>query len=94
MLVSDFVRAAVVFSLQNWLAETPEQRRKATTPGYFGVGMSCALLLLIIFLPIPAGEADSVAVLAVIVTYIPLFLPPQQMGTIPTDTTAPRAIPI
>jgi hypothetical protein len=34
-------RVAVVFSLQSWLAETPEQAKTATTPGYFSVGMAC-----------------------------------------------------
>ena len=33
-------RASLLFSLQNWLAETPEQSRKAGTPAYVGVGMS------------------------------------------------------
>ena len=33
-------RASLVFSLQNWLAETPEQNRKAGTPAYVGVGMA------------------------------------------------------
>ena len=32
-------RASVVFAVQTWLAETPEQRRTASTPGYFSVGM-------------------------------------------------------
>lgn len=33
-------RVSLVFSLQNWLAETPEQNRKAGTPAYVGVGMA------------------------------------------------------
>ena len=33
-------RVAVVFAVQSWLAETPEQRRNSTTPAYFTVGMS------------------------------------------------------
>lgn len=33
-------RVAVVFAIQSWLAETPEQRRNSTTPAYFTVGMS------------------------------------------------------
>ncbi|OCL06093.1 translation initiation factor SU [Glonium stellatum] len=32
--------AVIVFALQSWLAETPEQKRTATTPGYFSVGMA------------------------------------------------------
>lgn len=35
-----FNRASLVFSLQNWLAETPEQSRKVGTPAYVGVGMA------------------------------------------------------
>ncbi|KAK5172478.1 hypothetical protein LTR04_002404 [Oleoguttula sp. CCFEE 6159] len=31
---------AVVFALQTWLAETPEQKKKASSPAYFGVGMA------------------------------------------------------
>lgn len=34
-------RASLVFSLQTWLAETPEQTRSAGTPGYLSVGMAC-----------------------------------------------------
>lgn len=35
------IRVSFVFSLQTWLAETPEQKRNATTPGYMSVFMSC-----------------------------------------------------
>ena len=35
-----------MFSLQTWLAETPEQARKGGTPGYISVGMACKILLL------------------------------------------------
>ncbi|KAF1841448.1 SUI1-domain-containing protein [Cucurbitaria berberidis CBS 394.84] len=31
---------AVVFAIQSWLAETPEQKRTASTPAYLQVGMS------------------------------------------------------
>merc|ERR1711964_239225 len=31
---------AVVFTIQSWLAETPEQKKTSTTPAYFQVGMS------------------------------------------------------
>lgn len=33
-------RVAVVFAIQSWLAETPEQAKTASTPAYFQVGMS------------------------------------------------------
>jgi hypothetical protein len=31
----------LVFALQNWLAESPEQKRTASTPAYMSVFMSC-----------------------------------------------------
>ncbi|KAK5003952.1 hypothetical protein LTR28_009528, partial [Elasticomyces elasticus] len=33
-------RTAVVFALQSWLAESPEQKRTASAPAYFSVGMA------------------------------------------------------
>ena len=33
-------RTSLVFSLQTWLAETPEQQKNATTPGYLSVIMA------------------------------------------------------
>lgn len=33
-------RVSVVFSVQSWLAETPEQKKTTTTPAYFSVGMA------------------------------------------------------
>ncbi|CAI6335822.1 unnamed protein product [Periconia digitata] len=32
---------AVVFAIQSWLAESPEQAKTSGTPAYFSVGMSC-----------------------------------------------------
>ncbi|KAJ9236474.1 hypothetical protein DTO169E5_5746 [Paecilomyces variotii] len=46
---------SLVFSLQTWLAESPEQRKTASTPTYMSVFMS---------------------LMALVVTYFPLFLPP------------------
>ncbi|KAF2802976.1 translation initiation factor SU [Mytilinidion resinicola] len=46
---------AVVFSLQSWLAETPEQAQTATTPGYFSVGMAFMSLMVVN----PFAEADE-----------------------------------
>ncbi|KAK8230370.1 translation initiation factor SUI1 [Phyllosticta capitalensis] len=37
--------AAVIFALQTWLAETPESKSAASTPGIFSVGMSFMSLL-------------------------------------------------
>ena len=92
-------RASVVLSLQNWLAETPEQKRKASTPGYFSVGMACTSYCSaasVAFLDfwgsplIPSFVGPSV--MAVAVTYLPLFLPPQP-GTASTQTEAPPVVP-
>ena len=45
----DFVlmlsRASLVFAVQTWLAETPDQAKKAGTPSYLSVGMSGRLTL-------------------------------------------------
>lgn len=38
---------AVIFALQTWLAETPEQKKKASTPGYFSVLMAFMSLLVV-----------------------------------------------
>lgn len=38
--VLTFIRAAVVFAVQSWLAETPESKKTSTTPGIFSVGMA------------------------------------------------------
>jgi hypothetical protein len=38
-------RVAVVFAIQAWLAETPEQKKTSSTPAYFQVGMSGKNLL-------------------------------------------------
>ena len=35
----------MVYSLQNWLGESENQKKAATTPGYFNVGMACKFLL-------------------------------------------------
>lgn len=39
-LVLTSSRVAVVFAIQAWLAETPEQKKTSSTPAYFQVGMS------------------------------------------------------
>ncbi|KAF1365719.1 translation initiation factor SU [Lizonia empirigonia] len=38
---------SVVFSVQSWLAETPEQKKTSTTPAYFSVGMALMSLLVL-----------------------------------------------
>ncbi|KAJ5780986.1 hypothetical protein N7457_006146 [Penicillium paradoxum] len=32
---------SIVFSLQSWLGESPEQKKNASTPAYMSVLMSC-----------------------------------------------------
>ncbi|KAF2228784.1 hypothetical protein EV356DRAFT_494908 [Viridothelium virens] len=65
---------SVIIALQAWLAETPEQKKTATTPTYFSVGM---------------------ALMATMVSYMPLFLPPQsgRQGGATTGTGAPPPAP-
>jgi len=36
-------RVSFVFSLQNWLGETEDQKSSSSTPAYMSVFMSCAL---------------------------------------------------
>jgi hypothetical protein len=38
-------RAALVFSVQNWLGESEDSKKKAATSGIFSVGMSGMFLL-------------------------------------------------
>ena len=35
---------ALIMALQGWLAETPDQKKTSSTPGYFGVGMALMAL--------------------------------------------------
>ncbi|KAI9860018.1 MAG: hypothetical protein M1813_006365 [Trichoglossum hirsutum] len=62
---------AVVFALQNWLAEPSAQKSAGKTPAYFSVGM---------------------AIMSLVVAYMPLFLPPQP-GRMGTETRAPAPAP-
>ncbi|KAK7624006.1 hypothetical protein IWX50DRAFT_31836 [Phyllosticta citricarpa] len=55
---------AVIFALQTWLAETPETKSAASTPGIFTVGMSFMSLLVVssylpLFLPPPPVRAGA-----------------------------------
>ncbi|KAF2105833.1 hypothetical protein BDV96DRAFT_508835 [Lophiotrema nucula] len=53
---------AVVFAMQSWLAETPEQKKTASTPAYFSVGMSFMSLIvgyMPLFLPPQPGRAGA-----------------------------------
>ncbi|KAF1982841.1 hypothetical protein K402DRAFT_397175 [Aulographum hederae CBS 113979] len=42
---------AIVFSVQSWLAETPESKKTASTPGYFSVGMA-VMSLFVAYMPL------------------------------------------
>ncbi|KAL6151087.1 hypothetical protein ACJQWK_11018 [Exserohilum turcicum] len=56
---------SVVFAIQAWLAETPEQQKTSSTPAYFQVGMSIMSLVVTyssFFLPPPPvrpGQASG-----------------------------------
>ena len=66
-------RAAVVFSIQNWLGESEDTQKSSSTPGYFSVGMS---------------------LMSLIVTYLPMFLPPPPGAqSVATGTEAAAPIP-
>ncbi|KAL1796950.1 hypothetical protein ACET3X_005490 [Alternaria dauci] len=58
-------KVAVVFAIQSWLAETPDQRRTSSTPAYYQVGMSAMSLVVSyssLFLPPPPvrpGQASG-----------------------------------
>ena len=54
-------RASLVFAVQTWLAETPDQAKKAGTPSYLSVGMSGRLTLRQLAINQDRGEtmADS-----------------------------------
>ncbi|KAJ5233686.1 uncharacterized protein N7469_005452 [Penicillium citrinum] len=56
-----------VFSLQSWLAESPDQKKNASTPAYMSVLMS---------------------LMALVVTYFPIFLPPQAQGGVAAPAPA------
>lgn len=61
-------RASFVFALQTYLAETPEQARKASTPSYISVGMACECAVLI---AATVSRADQSIGLALVVVCSP-----------------------
>ncbi|QUC20082.1 uncharacterized protein UV8b_04323 [Ustilaginoidea virens] len=64
--------AAVVFTVQNWLGESEDAKKKSSTPGVFSVLMS---------------------VMALGVTYMPLFLPPNRGPAGGSRTEPPAPVP-
>ncbi|KAL1611645.1 hypothetical protein SLS59_000364 [Nothophoma quercina] len=86
---------SVVYSIQSWLAETPDQKSKTTTPAYFSVGMarksdvsSCRkCLTLVLEMTILTDSVPQ--------SYSSLILPPPP-GSVGTGTgtqAAPAAAP-
>ncbi|KAK3073631.1 hypothetical protein LTS18_011843 [Coniosporium uncinatum] len=54
---------SVLFAIQSYLAETPEQKETSSTPGYFGVLMSfmaVGVAYMPLFLPPPGGRGGGV----------------------------------
>ncbi|KAK2804549.1 hypothetical protein FQN51_001750 [Onygenales sp. PD_10] len=54
--------ASVTFSLQNWMAETPEQKKTTSSPGYLSVLMSLMAVLVAeryIHASIPAADSEG-----------------------------------
>jgi hypothetical protein len=79
---------AVIFAVQNWLSETPESAKAASTPGYMTVGMarmSASILCMSINL------LTLYAVMSTAVAYLPLFMPPVSAPGMGSGTEAPAA---
>ncbi|KAK0509893.1 hypothetical protein JMJ35_007287 [Cladonia borealis] len=82
--------AAFVFAVQTWLAQTPEQAKKAGTPGYLSAAMACEPSM-----PNPYSSATNVScglVLGLGTTYLPMFMPPPA-ARLATGTEAPPVAP-
>ncbi|EAW09217.1 uncharacterized protein ACLA_034200 [Aspergillus clavatus NRRL 1] len=91
---------SLVFSLQSWLGETPDQKKSASTPAYMSVLMSLMALVVVRYRYIPT-------ILSIIVeypsrricsttnpaqTYFPIFMPPPAArGT--AAAAAPSPVP-
>ena len=68
MLLQIFTRnkiigwTSVLFSMQQWLSETPAQKETASQPAYFGVGMSLlavGVAYMPLFLPPQMGKGGA-----------------------------------
>lgn len=85
-------RASVVFSVQTWLGESEETKKSSATPGYFSVGMSGT------FPSRSCGPGWQTAngratVMALAVTYLPMFLPPPVQRGAATGTGPAAPVP-
>ncbi|KKY28954.1 hypothetical protein UCDDS831_g00039 [Diplodia seriata] len=83
---------AVIFALQTWLAETPEQKKKASTPGYFSVMM--AFMSLLVVRRTLKARCMKRKLTSIFQSYMPLFLPPPpNKANAGSGTEAPAAVP-
>ncbi|KAJ6789843.1 hypothetical protein PWT90_07051 [Aphanocladium album] len=83
--------AGVVFSIQNWLGESAETKKNGT-PGYFNVGLSGTYSDTGWYMRMNLVLMQSnVAVMALGVTYMPLFMPPPDRSGTATGAPAPVA---
>lgn len=85
---------AVLFSIQQWLSETPAQKAVASSPAYFSVGMAVLSLLVVSFI-ILLVAAFIRLLTAFQQGYMPFFMPPAP-GARPgagSGTEAPAATP-
>lgn len=90
-----------MFSIQTWLGESEDSQKSGGTPGYFSVGMSgmfpSPYLSILMGGPLEIREnacrelllTKLVVVMALAVTYLPLFIPPPG-----AKTTPPPPVPL
>lgn len=87
------LRAGVVMAVQSWLGESSDSKRKSSTPGYLGVFLaSKSPMLRTLLLPEAVANLVSSAVMALGVTYMPLFVP-NMADPAGTGTEAPAPVP-
>lgn len=79
---------AVIFAVQNWLSETPESQKTASTPGYMTVGMARMSTSI---LDDGIRLLTSRTVMSTAVAYLPLFMPPVGAPGMGSGTEAPAA---
>ncbi|RDA94590.1 hypothetical protein CP533_2400 [Ophiocordyceps camponoti-saundersi (nom. inval.)] len=93
--------AAVVFSIQSWLGESEDAKKGNGTPGYFTVVMSSEYTYDASCITTPSAfdhlfsnckETPMRTIMALLVTYLPLFMPPPP-GPATSGTEAPAPEP-
>ncbi|KAG7147430.1 hypothetical protein HYQ46_003712 [Verticillium longisporum] len=88
--------AAVIYSVQNWLGESEDQKKTATTPGYFNVTMSLVSLLSEDqkkTATTPGYFNVTMSLVSLLVAYLPLFLPPK-LAAAATGTAPAAPLPL